>query len=164
MIPRRETGNPPGIVNFLQQTVLGGGEWRTDLQVQTDTPHSSALRAIVHQVRQDPAGIGYSGFGFKQPGIRALALAASPHGPFVQGTPASVSDRTYPLTRSLYIAFDPDAIAATDTPLCKYLRYILSPKGQHALLNDPEHFLSLPPPALEASRQSLSTATHGRCH
>ena len=160
MLPRRETGNPPGIVNFLQQRILSGGAWRSDLRVQTDASGRSALQAIVQQVAEDPAGIGYSGFGFRQPGVRALAIGATDDGPFIEGVRASVSDRTYPLTRSVYIAFDPNVMASPDLPLPDFLRYVLSSEAQRAIADDPEGFIPLPANELEASRQSLGYGPH----
>src|SRR2546430_1693588 len=62
MLHRRESGNPPGIVNFFQQRVLRGGEFRDDIREQVDRPGESALDAIVRSVAEDPRGIGYSGF------------------------------------------------------------------------------------------------------
>jgi phosphate transport system substrate-binding protein len=160
MIPRRANGNPPGIVNYLQQTLLGGGQWRQDLRIQTDTANSSALQAIVERVAQDPAGIGYSGFGFAQPGVHTLAIGRSARGAFVEGTPASVASRSYPLSRSIYIAFDPGAMTA---PLCQFLRYTLTEDAQRALSDDPQQFLPLPARDLESSRKGLRSITHGHC-
>jgi phosphate transport system substrate-binding protein len=163
MLPQRSSGNPPGIVNFLQQRVLRGGAFRDDLRVQVDAPGDSALQAIVEQVASDPEGIGYSGFGFALPGTRALAIGATHAGPFITGSPATVADRSYPLSRSIYIAFDPEAIAAPRSPLRSFLDYVLSREGQRAVGKDPEGFLPLTATETRRSRRALTALSTWRC-
>ncbi|MBV8645195.1 MAG: substrate-binding domain-containing protein, partial [Candidatus Eremiobacteraeota bacterium] len=91
MVRVRETGNPSGIVNFLQERALRGGTLRDDVIEQRDKPGESALQAIVNRVAEDPNGIGYSGFGYAVPGVKTLALAETPAGTFFSGTPAEVA-------------------------------------------------------------------------
>ena len=81
MTPRRATGNPPGIVNFLEIRVLHGGTFRADLRTERDRPGESALQAIVRAVARDPDGIGYSGFAYEIPGVKTSPsprIAAAP--------------------------------------------------------------------------------------
>jgi phosphate transport system substrate-binding protein len=99
MLRGRETGNPPGIVNFLQQRALLGGQLRDDVREQRDSPGETTLQAIVHRVAADRDGIGYSGFGFAEPGVKSVALAETSNGPFYAGTPVEVARRDYPLSR-----------------------------------------------------------------
>ena len=49
MLHVRDSGNPPGIVNFIQQRVLLGGEFRSDIHEQVDRPGESALQG--HRAR-----------------------------------------------------------------------------------------------------------------
>ena len=81
MAPLRSSGNPPGIVNFLEIRVLRGGTFRADLRVERDRPGESALQAIVRAIANDPDGIGYSGFGYALPGVKTVALAEHPGEP-----------------------------------------------------------------------------------
>jgi phosphate transport system substrate-binding protein len=92
------------------------------------------------------------------PGLLRVAT-----GSFEKGAHASVSDRRYPPTRSVYIAFDPNVMASPDSPLPDFLRYVLSPEAQRAIADDSEGFIPLPPNELEASRQSLASLTRWRC-
>ena len=87
MLRRREkTGDPPGIVNFMLQGALGGGEFKPAVREIVDTERTDALDGIVAAVASDPAGIGYSGFRNAREGAKTLALGTSAGGPFFTGT------------------------------------------------------------------------------
>ena len=140
MTPQRGSGNPPGIVNFLDRRVLGGRPWRKDLRVQVDSHGLSALTAIVRQVSLDPDGIGYSGFGYATKSMRAIPLSVGHGAPFVAGTPTSVASGRYALARTIYLGF-----ARTDagglTPLaCNFLSFILGADGRRLIAQDRMHF------------------------
>lgn len=157
MLRRRETGNPPGIVNYVGQRLLQDGEWRDDLQEQTDKPGESALQAIVNRVAEDPAGIGYSGFAFAVPGVKTVALAETASGPFYPGQSADVASRNYPLSRRIYLGFK----TAPDQPLTplaqEFLRFILSREGQQAVAMDRMHFLPLNAAQAAAAQTQLKS-------
>jgi phosphate transport system substrate-binding protein len=155
MAPLRSSGNPPGIVNFMEIHALQGAPFRSDLRVERDRPGESALQAIVRAVAEDPDGIGYSGFGYALPGVKAVALAARPGGPYVQGGPQQVADRSYPLSREIYLGVN-SRPGRPLPPLVKaFIELALSPKGQQAVAQTPDHFLPLTPAQVTASRLQL---------
>lgn len=137
---RRETGNPPGIVNFLEARLLAGRGWRDDLREYSDEPGGAqALEQVVRAVAADEGAIGYSGFAYAVPGVKALALGETEAGPFLAGTVADIAARRYPLTRTLYLATGPAPDAATR----RFLEYVLGPEGQRAVAEDATKFLPL---------------------
>ncbi|MDQ2942882.1 MAG: substrate-binding domain-containing protein, partial [Candidatus Dormibacteraeota bacterium] len=130
MLRRRDTANPPGIVNFLEQRMLGGGEFRDDIREQPGTAAEPALDAIVRRVADDPAGIGYSGFAYARPGAKAVAIARTPTAPFYAGRPEEIASRAYPLSREIYLAVN-RAPGKPMTPLLReFLLFTLSREGQ----------------------------------
>lgn len=143
MLTRRETGNPPGIVNFLELRMLDGGRFRDDLREQRDRPGETALQGIVHRVREDVGGIGFSGFGYAEPGVKSLALAETSAGPFYRGTIDEVARREYPLGRDIYLLLRQTAREPASPLLLEFLRLILSAEGQRAVAEDGMHFLPL---------------------
>ena len=154
MTVRRETGNPPGIVNFLEQRVLAGRPWRDDpaLVAHLDTPGGAqALEKIVRAVAADEAALGYSGFAYAQPGAKTLALAETEAGPFFAGTAAEVARRDYPLARTIYLCVD----RAPDAATTAFLRHVLASESQRAIATDAQKFFPLPPAALAAARHAL---------
>jgi phosphate transport system substrate-binding protein len=130
-------------VNFLQQRALLGGQLRDDVREQRDSPGETALQAIVHRVAADPDGIGYSGFGFAEPGVKSVALGETSNGPFYAGTPVEVARRDYPLSRKIYLLFDQPPGKAPTPIVREFLRFILSREGQQIVAGDAERFIPL---------------------
>ncbi|MEO6799078.1 MAG: substrate-binding domain-containing protein [Rhodanobacter sp.] len=155
MTPRRDSGNPPGIVNFLDGHVLHGTDWRADLRVQADTPGLSALTAIVRHVRDDPDGAGYSGFAYATAGVRALALASSKGEPYVAGNPATIASARYPLARQIYLGLSRTNRGRLAPQTCAFLAFVLGADGQQLVARDSMHFESLSLKQLRAARQQL---------
>src|SRR6185312_8120261 len=125
MTPRRASGNPPGIVNFLDRRVLGGRSWRSDLRVQVDTPGTSTLAAIVRQVGADPDGIGYSGFDYASGAVRELPLAVAQGTPFHAGTLGEVAAGRYALARTIYLGFPRSSTGGLSPAACQFLSFVL---------------------------------------
>lgn len=155
MAPLRQSGNPPGIVNFLEIRLLRGGTFRTDLRVEHDRPGESALQAIVRAIAKDPDGIGYSGFGYALPGVKTVALAEHPGEPYIQGGPAQVADRSYPLSRRIYFALDRPPGWPLPPVVKAFIELALSPIGQRAVTRTPDHFLPLTPAQAARARLQL---------
>jgi phosphate transport system substrate-binding protein len=166
MTPLRPSGNPPGIVNFMEIRVLHGRTFRADLRAERDRPGESALQAIVRAVANDPDGIGYSGFAYALPGVKTVALARHPGGPYVRIGLKQVADRSYPLSRQIYLALN----SAPDRPLPPLLKAFielaLSPEGQREVARTPDHFLPLTHAQVTHSRLRLlrraALAPYGR--
>ncbi|MGH7107092.1 MAG: PstS family phosphate ABC transporter substrate-binding protein, partial [Acetobacteraceae bacterium] len=159
MTPLRSTGNPPGIVNFIEIRVLRGGTFRSDLRVERDRPGESALQAIVRAIANDPDGIGYSGFAYALPGVKTIALAEHSGGPYVQGTPQQVTDRTYPLSRQIYFALNSPPGRPLPALLNTFMEFVLSPHGQRAIARTPDHFLPLTGKQVMQARRQLRART-----
>jgi ABC-type phosphate transport system, periplasmic component len=159
MTPRRASGNPPGIVNFLDARILHGRPWRSDLRVQADTGTITALSAIVRKVGTDPDGIGYSGFGYATSAVRAIPLSARVGASFRAGTPATVADGQYLLGRTIYLGFPASASGGLSPLACRFLSFILSPDGQRLIAQDAMHFNALTPAQDRSARAALAGCT-----
>lgn len=156
MTPLRSTGNPPGIVNFLDERVLRGRRWRADLRVQTDAPGSTALAAIVRQVGRDPDGIGYSGFGYATGAVRALRLSLHTDAAYVAGSPAALAVGRYALAREIYLGFPATAAGSLSLPACRFVTYVLGPRGQRQVARDRMRFMPLTPAQRRDARRQLA--------
>ncbi|MGH9644771.1 MAG: hypothetical protein ACRD3Q_20400, partial [Terriglobales bacterium] len=64
--------------------------------------------------------------------------------PYIQPTKDSYQDRTYPLTRSIYVYFNRIPGQPLDPKLKEFLKYILSSEGQQQVVNF-GRYLPLPP-------------------
>jgi phosphate transport system substrate-binding protein len=157
MINVRDSGNPPGIVNFMQTVAFGGRRMRSHVKQLEGKTGRHPLMEITEAVAKDAQGIGYSGFGFAVPGTRALKIASKDGARPVPGSLESVSDRTYPLTRTIYLAVRPNLEDRTNAVAIHFLRIALSEAGQACLRKDDAGFLPL---GLEARERALSTISN----
>ena len=155
MLHIRETGNPPGIVNFVQQRVLLGGEFRSDIHEQVDRPGVSALQGIVRAVAADPNGIGYSGFGYAVPNTKILALAESTAGPYYSGSVVEVTQRTYPLSRQIYFGVNGPPGQPLAALSREFITFVLSREGQQVVGSDAMGFLPLTASQAAAARREV---------
>ena len=155
MLHRRDSGNPPGIVNYLQKRVLLGGEFRDDIHEQIDKPGETALDAIVHAIAEDRFGIGYSGFAYAVKGTKSVALAENARGPFYSGTAAEVARRDYPLSREIYLGTACASGRPMSELLHEFLAFVLSREGQQAVAADHMHFIPLSAAQAATARRAL---------
>ncbi len=137
---RRESGNPPGIVNYLESRLLAGRRWRPDLHEYADQPGVQSLEQIVRAVAADPAGLGYSGFAYAVPGAKPVALAETEAGPWYAGTSEDIAQRRYPLTRTVYLATG----ARPTREAREFVALARSAAGQRAIAGDRSGFFPLP--------------------
>jgi phosphate transport system substrate-binding protein len=159
MTPVRPSGNPPGIVNFMELRVLHGGTFRADLRAEHDRPGESALQAIVRAIARDPDGIGYSGFAYAVAGVKTVALARGRGGPYVQGGLQQVANRSYPLSRQIYFGLNSLPGRPLPALMKAFLELALSPEGQRAVAQTPDHFLPLTARQLARSHAQLLALT-----
>ena len=159
MAPVRSSGNPPGVVNFMEIRVLRGGTFRADLRVERDRPGEGALQAIVRAIANDPDGIGYSGFAYAVPGVKTIALAEHAGRPYVQGGPEQVANRTYPLSRQIYFGLNSPPGHPLPPLVKAFIELALSPEGQQAVAHTPDHFLPLTAAQMARSRLQLLEQT-----
>ena len=155
MLRRRDTSNPPGIMNYLEQRMLLGGDFRDDIREQQDALGETALAAIVNRVATDPEGIGFSGFGHAAPDVKTVALAESDAGPFYAGRPIEVASREYPLSRQIYLMVNRQPGKPLAPVLREFLLLALSREGQQAVANDAVQFIPLSAMQAVAARSQL---------
>jgi len=133
-------GIGPGGLTYFQLRVLGGADtWCEGLREFADR------REMVNALARDPYGIGYTGIAYANTDVKPVALAEHPGGDYVELTKTTVEDRTYPLTRPIYIYFAPD-LPNGDTPdpkvdpkVREFLRYILSRQGQEDVAREGDY-------------------------
>ena len=71
-------------------------------------------------VREDPGAIGYVGLGFVDSGVRTIAVDG------IEVTERTVTDGTYPLSRTLNLYISEDA----PERVWRFLQFVLSPEGR----------------------------------
>ena len=117
---------------------------------------------MITDLSQDPYGIAYTALAYRTPGVKPVALADTAAGPFVELSRKSVTDRSYPLSRPVYIVFTIDnekseiADPRVDLKVREFLRYVLSKQGQQDVLRD-RAYLPLPIATVNAQLNKLDS-------
>ncbi len=155
---------PTGMSNFFELTVFHGGtKWNPNLRqfVETSakqaTDHAGTIAPRRDDLSHDNDGIGWAGLAHARgkPGVKALALGLSPDGPFISCNERTVRDRSYPLTRSIFIQLNRPPNAPIEPRLKEFLLYILSREGQRVVATQGQ-YLPLTPDELNRQREALN--------
>lgn len=113
-----------------------------------------AGEAILTALAHDPYGIAISNTHYANPDVKLIALAATPQGPFVLPTKATVQDHTYLLTRTVAIYPALDANGHVTPLAAEFLRYILSREGQADVVTEGE-YLPLTPAIVQTNLKRI---------
>lgn len=119
-----------GTHGFFRSTALAGGVFRDDV---TQLPGSAA---VIHKIAQDPFAIGYSGVAYRTPGVKAVAIARDPEGPYYSWGTARFFSSDHPLARRVYVYVNRAPGEPLEPALKEFLRFALSLEGQELVLKD----------------------------
>lgn len=108
----------------VRHRALQDRAWRADLASTGD--EASAPDAVA----RDPIAIAVTGLGHLPSGVRAVAIAAAPHGSAVSPTYAAVVKGRYPLSRTVDLLLHRRYDGSVDPMLAEFVRFILSREGQ----------------------------------
>jgi phosphate transport system substrate-binding protein len=103
---------------------------------------------ILEALARDPLGIAVSNPHYANRDVKALALDD------VAASVETVRNRTYPLTRAVYIYVNRDPQKPLDAPAGDFLRYVLSAEGQQDVAREGT-YLPLPLQIIAAGLQTL---------
>lgn len=133
-----------GMTNFFQLEVFHGGdkwnpnyrqyvEYGTKMVSSGPIGRTGSIKYMLQQeLAKDPYGIGWTGIPHAAdvPEVKPLAIAARKGGPYVFPTRATVQNRTYPLTRSIYMFLNRAPGKALSPQVKEFMRFVLSRQGQ----------------------------------
>ncbi|MCC6126692.1 MAG: phosphate ABC transporter substrate-binding protein [Pirellulales bacterium] len=124
-ITRVSRQNSSGTYAYFREAVLGKKrDYKNGAVEQTGS------KDVVALVAHTPGAIGYSGMGYKEPGVKMLKIAKKKGEPGVEPTVATAKNNTYPITRPLliYSAGEPTG------KIKDFLDWIHSSGGQKVVL------------------------------
>jgi phosphate transport system substrate-binding protein len=126
---------------FSKKVFKGGDKWTEQLREYANRRKDDGMLGLaadefMKDLSNDRYGIAYTGHQALTPETRALALADSDNGPYVELTLDTVQNRTYPLTRDVYYYLNRPAGQPVDPKLREFMRYVLSREGQEAVQQD----------------------------
>jgi phosphate transport system substrate-binding protein len=141
---------------FFSDVVLkGSGRWNCNVKTfgngtAADGTRVDAGRLILEALARDPYGIAISNVHYARSEVKAVSLGAADEGPFVAPTKENIRNRTYPLTRVVYVFLNRAPGKPVDPKVEAFLRYILSRDGQQEVISEGAY---LPLPARIVAEQ-----------
>ena len=134
-------GKDMAIVVIGRDSASGSRQFFTDSVMKGENYVSTMFEknsngAIEQSVGQTPGAIGYTGLGFNDPTIRQLKIDVN--GTLIAPSVATVLDKSYPLSRYLYMITNGQPTGLTKD----YINFILSPDGQKIVAD--QGFVPLP--------------------
>ncbi|UUO08404.1 substrate-binding domain-containing protein [Blastopirellula sp. J2-11] len=127
---------------FFREMALNGAPFRSDMQVHQDSAE------VVKAVGSSINAIGFSGMGYRDKDVRAIAIARYEDDEYLNYSAAEyqndsdlakrfqyVYDGQYPLSRFLYIYANKPSGEKLAPPVDELLRFILSQEGQQIVLD-----------------------------
>ena len=112
--------NSSGTYAYLRENVLGGKRYKQG------TLEAQASKDLVVLVAKTPCAIGYSSFAYATPDVKVACITEESDEPCLIPSIKGVAERTYPVSRPLYMyTREPET-----GEVKHYLDWILSDKGQ----------------------------------
>lgn len=112
--------NNSGTFEYFREWTLGKGDFKLgsrDMQGSKD---------VVDLVTNTPCAIGYSGMGYITPEVKAVCVAKEDADTCANPTQAAVLDKTYPISRGLYMY----TLGEASGDAGRYIQWIMSDPGQ----------------------------------
>jgi len=98
--------------------------------------------AIIEAISTDINGIGYSGMGYKDSGVKIVPLSMNENMPYVTASAKSAVSGEYPLARFLYIYINKKPDQALSDLEKEFIKFLLSSEGQQLVIKD--GYIALP--------------------
>jgi phosphate transport system substrate-binding protein len=120
----RETNS--GTHVYFLETVLRLGDKNNKTLFSTDTLLLPSSEGIINEIRQNPNAIGYDGLGYVPKDLKTISIAKKDGEAYVLPSEATVNDKTYAISRDLYMYTAGEATGA----IKDYLAWIVSTEAQ----------------------------------
>lgn len=117
--------NSSGTYSYLREHVLGGTRFKQG------TLEAQSSKDLVALVAKTPCAIGYSSFAYATPDVKVVCITENQDEPCTMPSIKGITERTYPVSRPLYMYTK--VPAAGDVK--RYLDWVLSDEGQCILLH-----------------------------
>lgn len=120
----RETNS--GTHVYFLESVVRLGDSKSKSLFSMDTLLLPSSEGIIAEVRDNPNAIGYDGLGYVTHEVKMIALAKQFGSPYVLPSVATVTNKSYPISRGLYMYTHGQPSGAVKD----YLDWILSAEAQ----------------------------------
>jgi phosphate transport system substrate-binding protein len=119
-----------GTYGYFKKKALCKGDYKNNVNEQ---PGSAS---VVQSVSSSLNGVGYSGIGYKTSGVKAVPLTKKAGKPFVEASPENAVNKTYPLSRFLYVYVNKHPNKPLAPLEREFIKLVLSKVGQKVVVKD----------------------------
>jgi len=137
-----------GTYGYFKKKGLCKGDFKNNVNEQ---PGSAS---VVQSVSSSLNGIGYSGIGYKTSGVKAVPLTKKLGKPFVAATAENAINKTYPLSRYLYVYVNKHPNKPLSPIDREFIKLVLSKAGQQVVVKD--GYIPLPSKVVEKELAKLN--------
>jgi phosphate transport system substrate-binding protein len=116
--------NNSGTYHYFREVVVGK---KADFRPGSVTMNGS--KEVVELIARTPGAIAYTGMGYVTPKVKVLPVSKKSGQPAIAPSVATTLDKTYPLSRPMFIY----AAGEPPEPVRRYLDWILGVSGQAVL-------------------------------
>jgi phosphate transport system substrate-binding protein len=151
--PGEESGTYDSYVELVITPIATAQTPPQEKATRPDYVASANDNAIIAGVEGSPSSLGWVGFAFAEENkdkIKEIAVAKEANGTCVEPTAETISDGSYPLSRSLYIYVN-KAKAAANPAVAGYVDFYLA-EGTISKVLETVPYVNLPAAELDASR------------
>ena len=119
-----------GTYGYFKEHALFKGDFKNTVKEQ---PGSAS---VVQGVENDKFAMGYSGYGYKTSGVRAVPISKTTGSAAVEASYANALSGKYPLSRNLYIYVNKAPGKQLDPAVKEFIAFVLSKEGQEIVVKD----------------------------
>ena len=136
-----------GTYGYFKKKGLCKGDFKSNVNEQ---PGSAS---VVQSVNTSLNGVGDSGIGYKTSGVRAVPITKKPGKPFIAASAENALNKTYPLSRYLYVYVNKHPEKALAPLEREFIKLVLSKQGQNVVIKD--GYIPLPAKLVEMQLNRL---------
>jgi phosphate transport system substrate-binding protein len=124
--------NSSGTYDYFREHVCGKTPEKKQREFRNGISEMNGSAEVVENIARTPAGLGYSGMGYKTPGVNWLKVANKKGEPAVAPGIDAARSGQYPISRKLYLytAGEPKG------EIKEFIDWILSPAGQQIVAKE----------------------------
>lgn len=157
--PGEESGTYDSFVELVITPIATAQKPAQPNATRPDYVASANDNAIIAGIASSPSSLGWVGFAFAQENkdkVKEVAVSKAPNGTCVEPTDATISDGSYPLSRSLYLYVN-KAKARANPAVAGYVDQYLA-EGTISSVLKTVPYVNLPADALAATRTAWDSS------
>ncbi len=118
--------NSSGTYDYFREHICGKTPEKKQREFRAGVSELGGSSEVVETVGKTPLAIGYSGMGYKTPGVNWLKVSPKKGEPAIEPGTESARNKTYPIARGLYLY----TAGAPEGEIAAFIEWIKGPDGQ----------------------------------